>query len=85
MQLYQKQLKKRQREEDEDLQDLVLLTQEEEKWNKQIRLIRQRVESPFGIIKGKWGSLKTPFAEDEHQLDSLVKFALGVYNRTIKK
>ena len=46
--------------------------------NSEIRAVRGRVESPFGIMENKFGILKKPFYEGEEQLDYLVQFAYGV-------
>jgi hypothetical protein len=38
------------------------------------------MENVFGIIKGMFHSLQQPWAEEDEQLDYLVKFAVGVCN-----
>lgn len=63
---------------------IVKLTHAEEAYNKAIRNARARMENVFGIIKGMFHSLQQPWAEEDEQLDYLVKFAVGVYNSKIK-
>ena len=58
------------------------LTKEQVSRNLEIRNIRARVENPFGQIHQKWKSLRHRFQENSLQLDSLVKFAFGVLNRS---
>jgi hypothetical protein len=59
---------------------IVKLTYAKEAYNKAIRNARARMEKVFGIIKGMFHSLQQPWAEEDEQLDYLVKFAVGVYN-----
>ena len=54
------------------------LTQEEEKYNSQVRKIRHRIESPFGLAKKKFQALSVPWMEDTASLESLVFFTIGL-------
>ncbi len=47
--------------------------------NQRLAAARARVESPFGAIKTKFGSLSAPWKEDLEQQDHLVKFAIGLH------
>jgi len=44
-----------------------------------------RVESPFGLIKQRFKSLKGPFWEDDKQLHRLIYFAAAIENRIAKQ
>ncbi len=46
----------------------------------QIRAITTRVESPFGIIKTKFGSLSKLFFEGKKQPNYLVTYEVVIYN-----
>jgi hypothetical protein len=59
------------------------LTKKERDWNKAITKVRARLECPFGEVKQKWSALSQPWAEDETQLDHLVKLSFAFY--TFKK
>jgi hypothetical protein len=59
------------------------LTKNERDWNKAITKVRARLECPFGEVKQKWSALSQPWAEDEAQLDHLVKLSFAFY--TFKK
>ena len=61
--------------------DNAVLTKEQQTLNKQIRNLRSRVETPFGIIQNKFAALSKTFMDDANQLDNLVYFAFGFYNR----
>jgi len=50
-----------------------------------IRNVRARVESPFGLIKQRFKSLKGPFWEDDKQLHRLIYFAAAIENRIAKQ
>jgi len=54
------------------------------KYRKDVQRTRSRVESPFGIIKGKWKALRVPFAEGEIEQAKVVWIAVGVHNFTLK-
>jgi len=56
------------------------LDQLQENYNKIVRNVRARVESPFGLIKQRFKALKAPFSEDDSQLKYLVTFASHVEN-----
>ena len=56
------------------------LTKEKKEYRKAVIETRTRVESPFSAICQKFEALKYPFAEDEVQLEYLVKTAIGVHN-----
>ena len=65
---------------EKDGANLRVLTKEQQKYNADVKKARARVESPFGLIKTKWGCLKEYFAEGPEQLDALVWIACGVHN-----
>ncbi len=48
--------------------------------NQRLAAPRACVESLFGAIKTKFGSLSAPWKEDLEQQDHLVKFAIGLHN-----
>lgn len=56
------------------------LTKEKETYNAAVKSVRARVEDTFGIVKQKFEALKSPWAEDDEQLDYLVQIAFGIYN-----
>lgn len=56
------------------------LSSEERQYNDDHRVLRERVESIFGWIKQNFLCLKNPWAEDEKQMDCVVKFAAAIYN-----
>jgi predicted transposase YbfD/YdcC len=58
-------------------------TTNEQNFNEQIRAVRGKVESPFGFLKSKFGSLHN-FPEDKDQQDAVVTFAMGLFNRSKK-
>lgn len=60
------------------------LTELQKKENLQIRKLRARVENPFGQIDKKWISLTKRWREKPAQLDHLVYFAFGLYNKNLK-
>ena len=60
--------------------DLQVLTKQQGAWNKAQCRMWAKVEYPFGLIKLKWKSLRTPWAEDTHDLDCVVWTACAVYN-----
>lgn len=48
------------------------------RYNAQIRRLRSRIESPFGVVKQMFKALDTPWLEEEAQQESLVYFAVGL-------
>jgi hypothetical protein len=63
--------------------DSTKLTKEQQTLNKQIRNLRARVELPFGIIHNKFKALSKTFRDNADQLDYLVFYAFGIYNRQL--
>ena len=53
-------------------------------YNNALRKTRSRVEHPFGQIKSQWATLKGYFKEEPDELDSLIYFVFGLYNRQLK-
>eukprot|EP01133_Synstelium_polycarpum_P020418 gene20418-24500_t len=49
-------------------------------YNRIVRSVRARVESPFGLMKRRFAALNGPFGEEEIQLKYLVNFASVVEN-----
>jgi DDE superfamily endonuclease len=60
------------------------LTAAQTLWNEKVSHIRARVESPFGLVKQKWGGLGGVFYEDKQQQNYLVYIAIGVHNYTLE-
>lgn len=56
------------------------LTKRQQNWNSAHKKIRSRVESPFGIVKGRFEALKKRWAGSKNQQSYLVLFAFGVHN-----
>lgn len=54
------------------------LTKDVQNYNKQVRKVRHRIESPFGLARLKFKTLALPWMEHEDQLESLVFFAVGL-------
>ena len=58
------------------------LTKEQERYNRAVRAIRSRVESPFSVWKKTFKALDLPFSEGEDQQNKLVQIAAGVFNES---
>lgn len=61
------------------------LTKKQSEFNKAQRAARARVESPFGIIKGKFKALSGFWAEEIEQQNYLVRYAVGMHNENIRQ
>lgn len=59
------------------------ITEKQNTKNKQIRNIRARVENPFAQFKNHFKTLDGTFLEDPKLLDSLVIFAVAIYNKSL--
>jgi hypothetical protein len=55
------------------------LSQEDEKINEVISLVRGKIEAPYGWVKQRFSALSQPFYEDEEQHDCLVRFAFACH------
>ena len=56
------------------------LTKQQKAFNKRLKALRARVESPFGHIKQKWKCLSTCFYEGDEYQGYLVKLAMAIIN-----
>ncbi|KAL6075868.1 hypothetical protein QOT17_003178 [Balamuthia mandrillaris] len=56
------------------------LSEVQQKRNQELRRLRARVESPFGLWKSKWKALSEPWRESDQQQSYLVTLAAGVHN-----
>lgn len=63
-----------------DGEDIAKLTKNEEAYNEAIHSARARVENPFAQLKKKWVALGSPWAEEDEQLDHLIRVAIAIYN-----
>jgi len=79
---YPKSNKKRKRQENNEDQDLDPL---QKNYNKIVRSVRARVESPFGLMKQRFKALNGPFWEDEVQMKKLVYFAAVIENNRVRQ
>lgn len=61
------------------------LKPEEEQWNKDVSLVRGKIEAPYGWVKSTFTSLSKPFYEDEDQMDCIVWTAFGVHRKMLDK
>lgn len=61
------------------------LTKKQSEFNKAQRAARARVESPFGIIKGKFKALSGFWAEEIEKQNYLVRYAVGMHNENIRQ
>jgi len=61
-------------------QDEERLTAAQQKKNAEIRRIRARCEQPFSYIKSQMQILKRPWAEDLHELDSVITIGSAIHN-----
>ena len=59
------------------------LIKEQERFNRAVREIRSRVESPFSEFKVKFIALEKPFGEGELQHNYLLSIAAGVHNESM--
>lgn len=59
------------------------LTAAQQKYNKDLRFLRGRVETPFGWLKQNFETLNHSWPGDLGQLDYLVTYASAAYNRRI--
>ena len=59
------------------------LTGPQEKWNREMRAVRARVELPYALLKNKWKALADPFREDELLQDDLVFLAVAFHNASL--
>lgn len=66
-------------------ENAAVLSQKKRQYNDEHKRLRARVESPFGIIKKKFGLLKMPWRESKKQQTALVYAALGIHNYNTKQ
>jgi hypothetical protein len=75
--------RKRKRNEENEGENLSVLTKAQEKFNAAHKQARARVESPFGFMKTKIDSLTKPWSESVDQLDCLVWIAAAIHNKCL--
>ena len=61
------------------------LSEEEIKYNMEVRRVRSRVEAPYGWLKRTFLSLSSLFRESEEQLKCLVYYAMAIYKLIRKR
>jgi len=63
----------------------VLLSAEEEEWNKKVSLVRGKIEAPYAWVKRVFLCLDKPFYENEKQHDCVVLTALACHRLVLEK
>jgi len=60
--------------------NLSKLTAEQQRYNRQVKKARARLENVFGQWKNKWDSFRAKWQEDVEELDNVLWIAAGIYN-----
>jgi len=69
------------RKRSEDVEGETLLTNSQQKYNRELAQVRSRVELVFASIKNKFYSLNSPFKLSLQQHKYLMKYAVAIHNR----